>query len=321
MESQAIIDAIKDKPELFTEVFNGVKTLEPVKPLFQKVLDTELSPRIDEKTREIYGNIDKDFFDTLGVKPEEKEGKKEKTYDMVKRILADHKRLKDVEGSLTETEAVKKLTAEIEELKTKGGGAHWESVYNQAKTQFEQERVSLKERAEKAEGLVIAGQKGNSLANAVAKLSLNPDVDKSIADMVINTAKAELEKNSKIEGDKVIFLNAEGKPLLNSNLDPMSAEEALMSIEAIKKITLQQKTPGAGGGADPEIKGSIETKNVEGKDEQRLVLPSGFKSKLEFDQAADKALLDSGIARSDKRFNELKTKAYKEHEIDKLPRT
>jgi hypothetical protein len=129
-----------------------------------------------------------------------------------------------------------------------------------------------------------------------------------------------LIKNSKFEGDKFIVLGSDGKPSLNSKYEPKSAFESLMSLDAIKDITLKVDDQNGGGGADPIIVGSIQISSVDGKDTKKLILPEGsFKTKLEFQSVTDKALMDAGISKSSDDYVKLKDQAYKDFKVQDLP--
>lgn len=78
---------------------------------------------------------------------------------------------------------------------------------------------------------------------------------------VICKTKSKRLSDAKIENGKVVFYNAEGKPLLNpTTYEPMTITEVLSTSEAVKEITLKENA--GGGGADPVVKGALKTITV-----------------------------------------------------------
>ena len=163
-------------------------------------------------------------------------------------------------------------------------------------------------------------KKKTEIQNAIQQIKFNPDTPESIKKLVISQAENQLIENSKFEGDKFIIIDKDGKPSLNGKYEPKSAFEALMALDAIKDIAVKADQNNGGGGADPKINGSIQTTSVDGNDTKKLILPEGsFKTKMEFQEVSNKALMASGISKSHKDYTVLKDEAYKEYKVAELP--
>lgn len=318
---EQIIDAFKETPALVTDILPSITESEAVKTMVTNKANLIFNEKIKDEVSNVHKRYDQDMFDILGVKPEDRQdGTRQKTYEKIKEIYGDYKTLKEKKGSLDKDQAVIDLKAQIETLRKEGGGKHIQAVFDQAKLSWAQEKQDLLSQVKTAQTDNISFKKSSVIGSALAQIKFNPDTPESLRNMAMTAAKNQLIKNSKYEGDKLIFLNAEGKPILNSQYEAKSAVEILNDMDIIKDVSL--KTPAPGGGADVKIKGKIETRTVEGNDEKRLILQEGsFKTRLEFNQVATKALLDEGITKSDKDWTQLMDKAYKEYKVRELPRT
>jgi len=320
MEKEAIIEAFKANPALVGEILPSITDAEPVKQLIENKSNVLFEEKIGEKIKEVHQKYDDDLFETLGVRAGTTEsGAKQKTYEVVKTKLVELKTLQGQKDSLNKDAEVIKLKGEIEVLKTTGGGKEFKEMLETSKTQWEAKETEYKKQLQTANQSKEDFQKSVSIKTAFSGLKFNPDVPESARKAIVDNVEKELVKNSKLNEDgKLVFLGEDGKILMNAQYQPKTAEEVLESLAVIKDISL--KDGNKGGGAKEEITGSIKTIKVEGKDDaKKLILPEGIKTKKEFTEQAEKALLASGITKRDVLFNKLKDEAYIDLEIGKLP--
>ncbi len=277
---------------------------------------------IGEEIRKTHAAYDQDVLSILGDKPQTIDGKLEKSYDMVKRNLNELKRLKDIESGLNETDTVKRLKAENDKLKLEGGGKMFQEQLESAKKEFLQKEEQFKAQLEEAQKGATDGKVLNDIAVAKAGIKLNPDMSETMRNLALQTAEAELLKNSKIVDGKVLYLKADGTTILNAKYEPASASEVLASMDVIKEISLKDNVDPKGGGAPPGSGGNVQTVKVEGKDDaKKLVFPTGetFTSKTDFLKKSEKALLDAGYVKGDADWDNLKNAAYVENKVSELP--
>lgn len=321
MEVQAIIDAIKENPSLVDGVLPTIQESDKFKTLLENKSKAMFDENISTHVAGIYKKDDDQIFDILGIKPKVKDdGTKQKTNELKKELFEELKQLKSQKDSLSKDAKVIELQAQIDKLKEEGGGKHIQEVFDGAKQAWESKENEYKTTIQNLQGETIDFQKRSQINEAVKGLKLDPNIPESIRNMAIQNAENELMQNSEIKDGKLIFLNAEGKPAINQvTFEPMNASDMLAGVAAIKDISLKDANQ-KGGGADPKIDGSVKTIKVEGKDVEKLNVPAGYKTRLEFIQLAEKAMLDSGITKRDPRWDKLKNDAYKELKIQDLPR-
>lgn len=322
LTKEQIIEAVTAKPELVGEILPTIQENDAIKGLITNKADVIYKEKIGEEVKNIYGQFDNDAFSIIGEKPEVDENGRavQKTYDFYKQKLAELKELREQKGSLTKDAEVQRLTAEVERLKTEGGAKHVQEVFDTAKQAWETEKTAFQQQLEEARNQGVDFQKKTAISSAVRELKFNPDVPESLRKMAIATAERQLVANSKIEDGKLVFLDENGKVAIDqTKYEPMTAIQMLNQMDAIKDISLKVDDP-KGGGAKPTINGQIQTTTVEGKDTKKLVLPAGsFKTKAEFQEVAEKALLDAGISRRHPDFTKLKDQAYIELKVSELP--
>lgn len=306
--------------EYKNEILPLITASDTVQQIIGNKADSIFQEKITEEVAKTHKKYDEDMFEILGERPGTNEdGSKMKTYNHIKKLYGELKDLRGQKDSLTKDAEVQRLTGEIERLKTEGGGKQIQEMFDQAKASWTEEKQGLLQKIADASTSNETFKKQTAISGGFNDIKWNPDTPESIKQMVIKQAEAELIKNSEFKDGKLIFLNAEGKPALNDKWEPKTVSEMLSTMESIKAISLKEAKPG--GNAKPEIKGSIHTANVEGKDTKSLVLQEGsFKSKEEFQKVAQKAMLDSGMTRRDKEWQPLIDKAYKEYKVAELPR-
>lgn len=295
---------------------------ETIESLISKRADATYKEKIDEEVKNIHSQYDNDIFSILGERPGQKDdGSKEKTYEFVKRIAG---RLKDLEGikdSLNKDAEVARLNGVIEDMKANGDGARIQKLFDDAKSQWTDERSNLLQKIEAGQKSQTDFQKTLAIDSAINNLKFDPNLSESVKNMILKNVKADLIKNSKFEEGKLYFLTEDGKTAMNKTTwEAMTASEVLESMEAIKDITVKDGSQ-KGGGADVTIKGSLKITSVEGKNTKSLILPEGLiTTKVKFDEEVTKTLIASGIERGSNEWKELRSKAYKEYNVAKLPR-
>lgn len=315
-----IAEMIKD-PTFISDILPAITSSEVVTTLIDNKSDATYKAKIGEEVSNIHKQYDDDMFEVLGMRPGNNEdGTKMKTYKYIKDVL--YKELKSLKGqkeSLTKDAEVIKLNGEIEVLKKGGGIAHIQGIHDSAIEAWGIKEKGYLKQIQDAGTNSETFQKKTAIVSALNQIKFNPDITESIKKMVLDNAEADLIKNSKFVENKLVFLKADGTPAVNDEYKPKSAFESLMSMEAIKDISLKADNK-KGGGADATIVGSLKTVTIEGKDVKSIILPEGsFKTKTEFNNEITKALLASGFTRRDDEWNDLSKKAYLEHKVSKLP--
>lgn len=320
---EQIIEAIKGKPDLVKGILPTIQTSESFTTLLNNRADVLYKEKIGDEVKKIHSQYDKDMFEILGEQPGVNEdGSKQKSYEKLKSLLVDYKSLREKKDSLTKDAELKALQDQIAKLKTEGGAKHVQEVFDQAKATWEQQKSDYESKITDANKANEDFQKKSVIAQALSGIKFNPDVSDTVRNVLVQQEEQRLLQNSKIENGKVIFLDSEGKVAIDpATHSPMDASQMISTSDVIKEISLKSDN-NKGGGAQPEIKGSIVTTTVEGKDTKKLNIPQGsFKSRSEFIEVAEKALLDSGLTRRDPDWDKLKTAAYKELKVSELPVT
>lgn len=323
MELQAILDALKENPSLIEGVLPTIVESEKGKEAINNRVNAQVKDKVDEATRNIYQNLDNDMETILGRRPKRLEnGDKEKTYDVIKGIYKDLKELEDKKDSLNKDAEVKRLNDKIEELKKEGGAATVQAYFDAAKEQWTEEKTNLKNQLEKLQGDNEASLKGYQIDAALAGLKFAPEIPESMINIAKANVREQLLSKSQLDNGKIVFLGNDGKPLMDkTSYNPLSASEMIKGLDIVKDIIITDDKSKGGGGADPNFKGGVQTIKVQGKDDTlKLVFPEGaIKSKTQFQDVAEKALIEKGITRENPQWDELKTEAYKEYNVSELP--
>jgi hypothetical protein len=320
MEVQEIIEAFKANPTLIEGVLPTIVETEIGKTFIENKSKVIYESKIGDEVKKIHDMYDNDIFESLGVRAGTKEdGSKEKTYEFAKKLYGELKDLRGQKDSLSKDAKVKELEGQIELLKKEGGGQFIQETFEKAKQTWETEKKTYLDQITNSKTENETFQKRTTIQSALQNIKLNPDTPESIRKMVLASAENEMIKNSKFEDGKLVFLDADGKVSIDSSYKPKDAFQVLSTMDAIKDISLKDGKEKSGGGADKTIIGSIQTTTVEGKDTKTLILQEGIKTKMEFIEVSEKALLASGISKRDPLWDELKNKAYKELNIGALP--
>lgn len=319
MEIEEITKALQENDELLTGVTSHILETEKGKEIIDNKANVIYKEKIGNEVSEIHKKYDEDMFNILGEKPGTlDDGNKQKTYDKIKDIYSELAELRKKKDSLSKDAKVVELQNQIEELKKNGGGAHWEQTFNTEKEKWLNEKQELEQRVQESQSSIVNFQKRTDIESGLRSLKFDDNIPEGARKAFVDNVVSGMIKNSKIEDGKIIYLDENGGQINNSEYKPMSASEILKT--ELKDILKNENTDG-GGGASKTVKGSIEKSNVDGKDVEKLILSdSSFKTKSEFLNVAEKAMLDSGITKRDKRWDILKNEAYKRYNVSKLPR-
>lgn len=322
MEVAEILAAFTANPKLIEGVLPAVADSVVGKKLVEDRAAILYKENIGTEVQKIYSGIDDDIFAVIGRRPETgTDGKKEKTYDFLKAELTKYKKLLDIENTLNADEKIKALKLEMEKVVAEGGGKFVKEQWDAAAEAWKKEKEDLEGKITTMATSTEESIKKAEIANGLSKLQFNPDTSDTIKNMVLGNTQNDLLKNSKIEDGKVVFLNTEGKPILNSTqTEPATAAEVLAGLDGIKEITTVTK-PG-GGGAPPVIIGKVTTKTDDkGNAVKTLDLgPKGtFTTKVGFITAFEKGMAESGIAKGDPDYSAMEAEAYKNHDVSTLP--
>lgn len=319
MELNQITEALNGNAELLSGLTNFLLENEKGKEILDNRAEIIYKQRIGEEVNKIHSGYDNDMFELLGEKPTANaDGTKQKTYEKTKALFGELAELRKQKDSLTKDEQVKGLLAQIEDLKKNGGGAHWEKTFNTESEKWKSERESLLSRAESAEKNIVDYQKRHDIEQGLIGLQFNDNVPESARKAFVDAIVQRMMASSKIENGKVIYLDSNGAQINDSEYKPQTAAGILKT--ELKDILKQVNNEG-GGGADQVVKGTVQTQNVEGKDVKQIMLvESQIKTKLDFQKHAEKAMLDAGMTRGSKDWNDSLTEAYARYQVSKLPR-
>jgi len=319
MELQEIITALDGNADLLTGLTTHVLGTDKGKEVITNKANSIFDTRISDEISGVHTQYDADMFEILGEKPKALDGGlKQKTYDKIKELYVELKDLRGKKDSLSKDAEVVKLQQQIEDLKKNGGGAHWEQTFNTEKQKWIDERTKLVEQLEASQGSILDFHKQVDVEGGLRGLKFDEKTPEAARKALVNAVMADMLKNSKKEGDKIMYLDKDGNVIQNSEYAPESASNIL---KARLKDVLLNENADKGGGADPVIKGSIEITQVDGNDKKTLKLADGsFKTKSEFLQVAEEALLKSGITREMSDWDKLKNEAYSRYNVKELPR-
>ena len=319
MELQDITEALNGNAELLTGITNHILDSDKGKEIISNRAENIYQEKIGGEVSEIHKRYDEDMFTILGERPGTLEdGGKQKTYEKIKSLYTELADLRKKKDSLSKDEAIKALNTQIEDLKKNGPGAHWEQTFKKEQSNWKTERETLLERATEAETKIVTFQKRTDIEAGLRDLKFNDDVPEAARKALVNNVVNSLVKNSKIDGDKIVYLDENGAQINDNEYKPMTASGILK--DALKDILKNENTDG-GGGAPTTVSGSIETTSVDGKDVKKLNLQEGsFKTKTEFLSVAEEALIKSGVTRGSADWDKLKNEAYNRYNVSKLPR-
>lgn len=319
MELAEITAALDGNQDLLNGVLGHVLDTDKGKEVITNKADVIYKAKINDEVSAIHKKYDDDMQELLGERPGTLDGgAKQKTYDKIKELYGELSDLRKTKDSLTKDAEVQKLNDEIAQLKKDGGGAHWEKTYNTDKEKWLAERETLQTEVKTAKDDATNLRKTADIDKALIGLTFTEEYPESIRNTMIETARTKLLNQSKIDGDKIVYLDEKGNAITGKDFAPMGAGELLGTH--LKDILKKENNTG-GGGAPETVKGSIATTSIDGKDVKKLNLQEGsFKTRMEFGTMAEEALLKSGVTRNDNDWDKLKNEAYDRYNVSELPR-
>ncbi|MBA9078316.1 hypothetical protein [Rufibacter quisquiliarum] len=277
---------LSDKPEVqnvFIEALKGkgfnILTSEDQ----NKFVESERARIAAEKTSEIYSALDKDIAESSGLTKEPNE----KTYDFAKRVIASFKEqygtsdktIKELQEKLKANASDETLKAQVEAYQKKE--QEWQELLSQKDQVLFEKEVSI------------------DLNKALVGFKPKPGLPESLVNLAIANAKAELVKSAKKNEDgSIVYLDAEGKPILGANMQPATGE-ALLSEKLKEYQDNGHKQTGAGAGGSSS--GSDNTGTV--------MIPEGLKTKQEVTQF----LIKAGVLSGTEQHQALYTEYIKKH--------
>lgn len=272
---------------------------------------------INTKIGELHGRYDEDVKSVTGI--EKNSG--EKTYDYIKRVLAD---LKTKSVGATELQRYENEIATLKSQIANGKGD--EAIRQQLKdaqaelatlkTQYEVDKQNWgnkeKEYADKITGIEI----DSNFEKATAGLKFRAGYPESVQRTLLSSAKSAIlgaYKPDWVEADGqriMVFRDKNGEILRNksNSLNPYTASELIS--EQLKEVIDNGRiitgagTQGQGNGQS----GSAEVFNI-----------TGAKTQVEADEMIVKYLMQLGETRGSESFAEKQKKLRQENGVDKLP--
>jgi len=252
------------------------------------------------------------MYNILGERRE----KDEKTYDAYKKRLTELKDLREkVKG--VDTKVLEAKDSEIATLKQQlqDSDSTWKKTYDTEREVWAGEKKGFQDEIATLKGNASANTILGDLAKGMAQIEFNPAIPEEARTAMIKQVEAKVLKNAEIQDGKVVYKGENGSILVNDLRAPMSAEELMR-----KELAPILKTSTPGGGAATGKAGEIVTVKEGDTETETLVLDqTSFKTRRQFTEVSNKALLDLGIAKTDERFNKLKDAAYKEYKVGDLP--
>ncbi len=254
---------IQDSKETEFEVFEG----EEHKKFLDNFKETVIAPKI----KEVHDKYDVDIKEVTGI---DREGN-EKSYNYLKRaggVLKEKAdKVTEFETKVTELEGKIKSGSGDEQLKTKLEQA--ESDLTNAKKLFTDEKETWKKEKLSLETSHARSGMSNILDRALVGIKFKDGMTEDIVKMVVDAKKDKLLESAHIVEGKMIFKDAEGNTLINTDkgYNPFTPEEMLRS-ELNDIIDEGRKIPGTG--VVPKIE-----KNKDGKKTVNYVPADSVKTK------------------------------------------
>lgn len=316
MTWEEILAEIQKTPTLAVQILENVPNITGGKEYLENANKAYFDANVGSYTSDIYNKLDNDIFEVTGLRKEANE----KSYDFQKRVLADlKKKAEDTTGNTPEE--VKTLKDKIKDLedKVKNGesSGHWKKSYEEVVEELRKNKETHEQQLADLNSQILNNSVEVDITTGLGGLKLNETLPEAVRNAYINQHKGDLIKNAKIVDGKPVYYDAEGKPLLDKQYKPASAEYLLK--ERLKDILAVDKVPG--GGAPQGGKGEVITVGTGDSATKKLVLDkSTFSTRQEFLSVAEKALAEEGITRNDKQYNAMLDEAHKEYGVSELNR-
>ncbi len=272
---------------------------------------------INTKIGEIHGRYDEDVKTVTGI--EKNQG--EKSYDYVKRVLAD---LKTKSAGAPDLQSYENEIATLKSQIANGKGD--EAIRQQLKdaqaelatlkTQYDTDKQAWGNKEKEFSQQITSIQVDTQFEKAVAGLKFKAGYPESIQKTLLSSAKSAIlgaYKPDWVEADGqriMVFRDKNGEILRNkaNSLNPYTASELIS--EQLKEVIDNGRiitgagTQGQGNGQS----GSAEVFNI-----------AGAKTQVEADEMIVKYLMQNGETRGSASFAEKQKKLRQENGVDKLP--
>lgn len=316
MEINEILEAVTATPDLAVKIFENITKLPNGDQFIANANKAYFDENVGKEISKIYNGIDEDLFTITG----KRKSAEQKTYDFVKEIVTSFKTLAE-ENSKNTPEEVKKFKETIatleEKVKNGESSSHWKKSYEEAMEELKNNSEKHRKELETVNSRILQTNVDTDIIKGLTDLKFNESLPKTVIDAMVNQAKGSLIANAKIIEGKVIYHDAEGKILRNLQYENATAKE-LLEV-ALKDILAVGKQ--GGGGAPPTGKGEVITTGTGDSTKLKLVLDAKLiTSKTKFNELAEKAMFEKGLARGSKEWREVIDGAYKEYGVDKLER-
>jgi hypothetical protein len=276
---------------------------------------------IGTKIGELHGQYDTDVLAVTGVKKNEGE----KSYDYVKRVLADFKAKSETAAALkTQLDAANAKVADLQSKIEKGAGdAAVIQQLKDAKAQVEQLQAQLT--AKETELATKQSEIDQTLKNthvdyafeaATSGLKFKDGITEPIQKTLLAAAKAEVLSKGTPDfidngqgGKKLVLRGADGNVLNNpkNNLNPYTLQELVMETSLKDVINTNHRQTGGG------------TRKTDTSTWNTVVDLSGAKTQLEADKVIANYLLANGLTRDSAEFSEQLTAIRTENKVNELP--
>ena len=263
----------------------------------QKTAVVELSKHdegivIGDRIGKVYGDLDADILAASGMA---KEGT-EKTYAYAKRVIGD---LKGKAESAQELQSkVDVLTAEKAKL---------EKALQDGSADTETKKALASAHEKELFGLRVAMELEGAAKGVKFKSSIPDNVAKVVVTDIVERIKKQAD-TIEDEGKKVlVFKGEDGAVLRDSSLKPLTATDLLLT--ELEKVGITDKRRQQTG------TGSAQQEGVD----VNVVSLAGVKTQVEADTAIHKMLVQQGLVRGSKAYQDQYDKAWKDNAINKLP--
>lgn len=316
---EQIVEALSTNQELLTGVTSHIIGTDKGKEIVTNRANQIYNENFGVEVDNIHSRYSQDAFEVLGEKPEvDNNGNKVKASDFIKSKLSELKKLREIKESLSVDKEVARLTEENAKLKEEGGGGHWKQTFDIEKQKWSSEKEDLTSKLNDLNKNLYTSAVQSNIEAGRAGLKFNPDIPESAINAMYETVKADLIKNSKKDGETIVFLREDGSAITDAEYKP--ADASFILKERMKDVLLKNDV--TGGKAQEHIVGSIKTTTVDGKDTKALVLDkTKFTNRVEFQNVAKEALKAEGLTRNDPEYLSLLDDAYKSYKVDELPRS
>ena len=253
------------------------------KTYLENYVKTKEEEIASDVTRKIHGEYDKTLTELFGTD----RNPNEKTYNFLKRKYGEFKEKAD------SAEQYKSKIAELEEAVKNNTGdeqlkKELESVRSEYKRQQQEWSNKETEYSQKMNDYLL----DNELDKAMVGFKFKDDIPDELVDTYIDKVKTELKAKAKIVDGKMIFVDEEGKTLVNKDnaLNPYTPQELLSN----KLDSLLAKSKKIDGPPKPE------TKVVDGKEVTVLPNPNAQSR-----QEVSEYLKKNGIPNGSKEYMEM----------------